>query len=45
VDPCLIPFSIAHGVRTTVLNGRAGGRARDFLAGRAVPGTVIEPRV
>jgi aspartokinase-like uncharacterized kinase len=45
VDPCLIPFSLAHGVRTTVLNGRAGGRARDFLAGRAVPGTVIEPRV
>ncbi|MDD1663106.1 MAG: uridylate kinase [Methanomicrobiales archaeon] len=45
VDPCLIPFALAHGVRTTVLNGRAEGRIRDFLAGREVPGTVIEPRV
>jgi aspartokinase-like uncharacterized kinase len=45
VDPCLIPFALAHGVRTTVLNGRAEGRAGEFLAGRAVPGTVIEPRV
>jgi aspartokinase-like uncharacterized kinase len=45
VDPCLIPFALAHGVRTTILNGRAEGRVGDFLAGRAVPGTVIEPRV
>jgi hypothetical protein len=45
VDPCLIPFALAHGVRTTVLNGRVDGRARDFLEGREVTGTVIEPRV
>ena len=45
VDPCLVPFALAHGVRTTILNGRAEGRVRDFLAGRVVPGTVIEPRI
>jgi hypothetical protein len=45
VDPCLIPFALAHGVRTTVLNGRVEGRAGDFLKGERVPGTVIEPRI
>jgi aspartokinase-like uncharacterized kinase len=45
VDPCLIPFALAHHVRTTILNGRAAGRVRDFLEGREVPGTVIEPRL
>jgi hypothetical protein len=45
VDPCLIPFALAHRVRTTILNGRVEGRVRDFLEGREVPGTVIEPRV
>jgi aspartokinase-like uncharacterized kinase len=45
VDPCLIPFALAHHVRTTILNGRAAGRVRDFLDGREVPGTVIEPRL
>jgi aspartokinase-like uncharacterized kinase len=45
VDPCLMPFALAHGVRTTVLNGRAVGRLRDFLAGKEVTGTVIEPRI
>ena len=45
VDPCLIPFALAHGVRTTILNGRVEGRVRDFLKGREVPGTVIEPRL
>jgi 5-(aminomethyl)-3-furanmethanol phosphate kinase len=45
VDPCLVPYVLARGVRTTVLNGRAEGRVRDFLAGKAVDGTVIEPRV
>jgi len=45
VDPCLISFALARRVRTTVLNGRAGGRIGDFLEGREVPGTVIEPRV
>jgi len=45
VDPCLIPFALAHGVRTTILNGRAAGRVRDFLEGKKVPGTVIEPRL
>jgi aspartokinase-like uncharacterized kinase len=45
VDPCLIPFTLARGVRTTVLNGLVEGRARDFLSGREVPGTVIEPRL
>jgi aspartokinase-like uncharacterized kinase len=45
VDPCLIPFALARRVRITILNGRAAGRVRDFLRGREVPGTVIEPRV
>jgi len=45
VDPCLVPFALAHRVRTTILNGRAEGRVRDFLGGRDVPGTVIEPRL
>jgi hypothetical protein len=45
VDPCLIPFALAHRVRTTLLNGRAKGRIRDFLEAREVPCTVIEPRV
>ncbi|HUK37555.1 MAG TPA: uridylate kinase [Methanomicrobiales archaeon] len=45
VDPCLIPFALAHGVRVTVLNGRVAGRIGGFLAGGEVPGTVIEPRV
>ena len=45
VDPCLIPFALAHRVKATILNGRAEGRLRDFLEGRAVPGTVIEPRL
>ncbi len=45
VDPCLIPFALARRVRTTILNGRSEGRVRDFLEGKEVPGTVIEPRV
>jgi aspartokinase-like uncharacterized kinase len=45
VDPCLIPFALAHRVKTTILNGRAEGRVRDFLDGKEVPGTVIEPRL
>ena len=45
VDPCLIPFALAHRVRTTILNGRSEGRVRDFLDGKEVPGTVIEPRL
>lgn len=45
VDPCLIPFALAHRVRTTILNGKAEGRIGDFLNGRDVPGTVIEPRL
>ncbi|HMA04873.1 MAG TPA: uridylate kinase [Methanomicrobiales archaeon] len=45
VDPCLVPFVLSRQVRTTILNGRAEGRVRAFLEGRAVPGTVIEPRL
>ena len=45
VDPCLIPFALAHRVRTTILNGRVLGRVGDFLEGREVPGTTIEPRL
>jgi len=45
VDPCLIPFALAHRVRTTILNGRMEGRISDFLEGREVRGTVIEPRL
>ena len=45
VDPCLIPFALAHAVKTTVLNGRVPGRVGEFLHGKEVPGTVIEPRL
>ena len=45
VDPCLIPFALAHGMRTTILNGREPGRVRDFLEGKKVRGTIIEPRL
>jgi aspartokinase-like uncharacterized kinase len=45
VDPCLIPFVLSRRVRTTILNGRVEGRLGDFLAGKEVPGTVIEPRL
>jgi aspartokinase-like uncharacterized kinase len=45
VDPCLIPFALAHRVRTTILNGRVEERVRAFLEGKEVPGTVIEPRL
>ncbi|MDD1664723.1 MAG: uridylate kinase [Methanomicrobiales archaeon] len=45
VDPCLIAFALAHRVKTTILNGRVPGRVRDFLDGKDVPGTVIEPRL
>ena len=45
VDPYLVRFTVAHGVRTTVLNGRVEGRVWDFLAGRDVVRTVIEPRI
>jgi len=45
VDPCLIPFVLAHRVKTTILNGLAEGRVRDFLDGKEVSGTVIEPRL
>ena len=45
VDPCLIPFVLAHAVKTTVINGRVPGRIGEFLHGKEVPGTVIEPRL
>ncbi|HVP24608.1 MAG TPA: uridylate kinase [Methanomicrobiales archaeon] len=45
VDPCLVPFALANRVRTTILNGRVEGRISDFLEGREVRGTVIEPRL
>jgi aspartokinase-like uncharacterized kinase len=45
VDPCLIPFALGHRVKVTILNGRAEGRLGDFLEGKEVPGTVIEPRL
>ena len=45
VDPCLIPFALAHRVKTVLLNGRVKGRVRDFLNGKDVPCTVIEPRI
>jgi len=45
VDPCLIPFALSRRVRTTILNGRVEGRLGDFLGGRDVTGTVIEPRI
>jgi aspartokinase-like uncharacterized kinase len=45
VDPCLVPFALAHRVRTTILNGRKEERVRAFLEGRKVRCTVIEPRL
>jgi 5-(aminomethyl)-3-furanmethanol phosphate kinase len=45
VDPCLIPFALAHRVRTTILNGLVEGRISDFLEGKKVRCTVIEPRL
>jgi aspartokinase-like uncharacterized kinase len=45
VDQCLIPFALARQVKTTILNGRAEGRAKAFLEGVEVPCTVIEPRL
>jgi len=45
VDRCLIPYALAHGVKVTLINGRVRDRIGGFLAGRKVPGTVIEPRV
>ena len=43
VDPCLIPFALAHGVSALLVNARVPGRLARALAGRTVPGTRIDP--
>ncbi|MDD1715738.1 MAG: uridylate kinase [Methanolinea sp.] len=41
VDPCLIPYTLSHGVRTRIVNGRVPGRIVDALTGKGVHGTTI----
>jgi len=43
VDPCLVPFALAHGVRTQIVNARVPGRLALALRGEPVPGTLIDP--
>jgi aspartokinase-like uncharacterized kinase len=44
VDPCLIPFVLSHGIRTTIVNGRVAGRVAEHLCGVQIPCTVIGSR-
>jgi hypothetical protein len=41
VDPCLIPYVLGNGVRTTILNGLIPERLELFLNGCPVTGTTI----
>jgi len=43
VDPCLVPFLAARGVRAEIVNARAPGRLARALRGEPVPGTRIDP--
>lgn len=43
VDPCLVPFALAHGVRARIINARAHGRLARALRDEPVPGTLIDP--
>jgi aspartokinase-like uncharacterized kinase len=43
VDPCLIPFAVAHDISALVVNARIPGRLARALAGEDVPGTRIDP--
>jgi len=44
VDPCLIPYVLAWGVPTAILNGRVPGRLAAFCAGAGPVGTRIDTR-
>ena len=43
VDPCLVPFALAHGVRVRIVNARVPGRLAQALRDADVPGTRIDP--
>jgi aspartokinase-like uncharacterized kinase len=41
VDPFFIPFVLNHRIKTTIINGKSGGRIEKFLKGEPVPSTKI----
>lgn len=41
VDPFFIPFVLNHRIKTTIINGKSGGRIEKFLKGEVVPSTKI----
>ncbi len=43
VDPCLIPFALAHRVRTRIVNARVPGKLARALRDEPVTGTRIDP--
>jgi 5-(aminomethyl)-3-furanmethanol phosphate kinase len=43
VDPCLVPFALARGVRTRIVNARIPGRLARALRDEPVAGTRIDP--
>lgn len=43
VDPCLVGFALARGVRVRLVNARVPGRLARALRGEPVPGTRIDP--
>lgn len=43
VDPCLLPFALARGVRVRIVNARTPGRLAQTLRDEPVPGTRIDP--
>jgi aspartokinase-like uncharacterized kinase len=43
VDPCLVEFALAHGVRVGLVNARVPGRLARALREEPVPGTWIDP--
>jgi aspartokinase-like uncharacterized kinase len=43
VDPCLIPFALARGVRVRIVNARVPGRLGRAVREEPVPGTLIDP--
>jgi len=43
IDPCLVPFALARGVRVRIVNARVPGRLAQALCGADVLGTRIDP--
>ena len=41
VDPYFIPFVLNRRIKTTIMNGKSGGRIEKFLKGEPVPSTKI----